>query len=69
MENKIQEELLEAIIAIMERHQLSATDGVTETLNAVTQFLACCAIGLGMKTKDAQTAFIKDMYQQIIDQL
>ena len=69
MENKVQKELLEAIITIMERHQLSAIDGVTETLNAVTKFLACCAVGLGMKTKDAQNAFIKDMYKQIIDQL
>ena len=69
MKNKVQKELLEAIITIMERHQLSAIDGVTETLNAVTQFLACCAVGLGMKTKDEQKAFIKDMYQQIIDQL
>lgn len=69
MEHKVQDEIIDAIINIMQDNNMQPEEGITETLNAVTRFLSACAAGLGIKKENEKIAFIKGIYQQIVDQL
>lgn len=69
MESKVQNEIIDAIVSIMKRYNMTPEAGITETLNAITLFLDTCARCYGYEEQKERTAFIKGMYQQIIDQL